>query len=107
MRVVARGEKEIADNPERYAGLAPVRPLQALGYLRTYIKDAKHASEMVLPPRNIARRNKKYMLAFGEDCEELFQYLGFTSVEEVQEKGEVSRSFMQISLEIICHKLHS
>ena len=82
-KVMARGKREIEDDPERYAGLSPVRPLQALNFLRTYIKDAKHSSEN--SPENlrqIAKRNKKYMLAFGNDCDELFKALYFTPHEE-------------------------
>jgi ubiquitin carboxyl-terminal hydrolase 25 len=90
-KVLARGRREIEDKPERYAGLSPVRPLQALGYLRTYIKDAKATSET--SPENlrqIARRNKKYMLAFGDECDALFEYLDFTSVQDNSPESNVS-----------------
>lgn len=86
-KVTARGQKEIQLEPERYENLQPLVPLQVLGYLRQYITDAQGARGMTEGKR-IAKRNKKYMLAFGEECEPLFEYLDFTSVEdESSEKG--------------------
>lgn len=86
-KVLARGRREIEDDPERYAGQAPVRPLQALNFLRTYIKDAKLSSETAPETiRQIAKRNKKYMLAFGNDCDELFKALRFTTHEETSDE---------------------
>ena len=82
-KVIARGRREIEDDPDRYAGHQPVRPLQAMNFLRTYIRDAKNSSETAPETiRQIAKRNKKYMLAFGNDCDELFKALYFTSHEE-------------------------
>lgn len=101
-KVLARGRREIEDDPERYAGHAPVRPLQALNFLRTYIKDAKHSSETAPETiRQIAKRNKKYMLAFGNDCDELFKALYFTAHEE--KTDDVSRSRFHESATYQCH----
>ncbi|TVY90339.1 Ubiquitin carboxyl-terminal hydrolase [Lachnellula willkommii] len=83
-KVYNRGRREIEAEPERYPGLAPLVPLQVLGYLRQYLIDARTGQA-----KRIAKRNKKYMLAFGPECEPLFEYLGFTSTEvESSEPGE-------------------
>ncbi|TVY26416.1 Ubiquitin carboxyl-terminal hydrolase [Lachnellula hyalina] len=83
-KVHNRGRKEIEAEPERYPGLGPLVPLQVLGYLRQYLIDARTGQA-----KRIAKRNKKYMLAFGPECEPLFEYLGFTSTEvESSEPGE-------------------
>jgi len=86
-KVAARGQKEIQLEPERYENLQPLVPLQVLSYLRQYINDAQ-GSRGLNEGKRIAKRNKKYMLAFGEECEPLFEYLDFTSVQdESSEKG--------------------
>jgi len=89
VKVEDRGRREIQKDPSRYEGLDPVRPMQALGYLRQYLFDSKSArdrSEL----KKIARRNKKYMLAFADECNILFEYLDFTPVQEDSHEPEVS-----------------
>ncbi|KAL2072254.1 hypothetical protein VTL71DRAFT_11597 [Oculimacula yallundae] len=82
-RLDIRGRQEIAKDAVRYQGLEPVRPAMALGYLRSYLVDAKASRA-----RNIAKRNKKFVIAFGEDCNDLFEALGFTMIEEPAELPE-------------------
>jgi ubiquitin carboxyl-terminal hydrolase 25/28 len=84
-----RGRREIKNDPDRYQGLPPVKPLQALGYLRQYLYDAKGAKSRT-DLKKIARRNKKYMLAFADECDELFEYLDFIAVQDDALEPEVS-----------------
>ncbi|KAE8449971.1 hypothetical protein EG329_007110 [Mollisiaceae sp. DMI_Dod_QoI] len=79
--VFSRGQREIQKEPERYAGQLPVSPATALGYLRQYLTDAQSTRDPK-EMKKIARRNKKYMLAFADECDALFSYLDFTPVEE-------------------------
>jgi ubiquitin carboxyl-terminal hydrolase 25/28 len=88
-KLEARGRREIKNDPDRYQGLLPQKPVQALGYLRQYLVDAKGAKKPT-ELKKIARRNKKYMLTFADECDELFIYLGFVPVEEPPPEPEVS-----------------
>jgi ubiquitin carboxyl-terminal hydrolase 25/28 len=88
-KLEARGRREIKNDPDRYQGLLPQKPVQALGYLRQYLMDAK-AAKKPTELKKIARRNKKYMLTFADECDELFIYLGFVPVEEPPPEPEVS-----------------
>jgi ubiquitin carboxyl-terminal hydrolase 25/28 len=88
-KLEARGRREIKNDPDRYQGLFPQKPVQALGYLRKYLMDAKEAKKTT-ELKKIARRNKKYMLTFADECDELFIYLGFDPVEETSPEPEVS-----------------
>jgi ubiquitin carboxyl-terminal hydrolase 25/28 len=85
----ARGRREIKNDPDRYQGLSPIKPAQALGFLRQYLYDAKGAKSRT-ELKKIARRNKKYMLTFADECDELFKYLDFVAVEEASLEPEVS-----------------
>ncbi|KAH8661378.1 hypothetical protein BGZ60DRAFT_84575 [Tricladium varicosporioides] len=76
-----RGRKEIQADPQRYPNMTPVTVAAALGFLRTYITDARAAHNQPSPKR-IAKRNKKYALAFGNDCDKLLVYLDFQTVNE-------------------------
>ncbi|CZS95108.1 related to UBP2 Ubiquitin-specific proteinase [Rhynchosporium agropyri] len=82
-RLDIRGRKEIAKDPSRYQGVEPASPATALLYLRSYLTDAKSAKGT--KPRNIAKRNKKFVIAFGDDCNDLFEALGFAMIEEPAE----------------------
>lgn len=83
-KVFNRGKNEIEADPVRYEGNKPLVPFQALGYLRQYISDARNGTA-----KRIAKRNKKYMLAFGEECEPLFEYLDFESFQAESSQPEV------------------
>ena len=89
VKLDVRGQREIKNDPERYQGMSPIKPLQALGYLRQYLVDAKGAKSKTELKR-IARRNKKYMLTFADECDELFEYLDFKPIEEASPEPEVS-----------------
>jgi ubiquitin carboxyl-terminal hydrolase 25/28 len=78
-RVLARGKKVVAQDPVRYDGLGPLTVLQILGNLRTYLADAKAARDQSELKR-IAARNKKFVLAFADECDGLLHYLDFTPI---------------------------
>ncbi|KAG4418500.1 hypothetical protein IFR04_008394 [Cadophora malorum] len=86
-RLEARGRKEIAREPARYQGMEPVGPVSALWYLRSYLSDAKAAKDSA-SLKKIAKRNKKFVMAFGNECNDLFETLGFTEIEEPAEAPE-------------------
>lgn len=96
-KLEARGRREIKNDPERYQGMSPIKPLQALGYLRQYLSDAKGAKSKT-ELKKIARRNKKYMLTFADECDELFKYLDFVPIEEASPEPEVS-----VQRNVSCH----
>ncbi|KUJ10644.1 ubiquitin C-terminal hydrolase-like protein [Mollisia scopiformis] len=94
--VYTRGQREIKNQPERYAGQTPVTPSSAIGYLRQYLSDAKTTRDTG-EVKKIARRNKKYMLAFADECDALFNYLDFRPIEEPgAEPGEEAAYFWQL-----------
>jgi ubiquitin carboxyl-terminal hydrolase 25 len=88
-KLEARGRREIKNDPDRYQGLSPIKPVQALGFLRQYLYDAKGAKSRT-ELKKIARRNKKYMLTFADECDELFEYLDFIAIKEASPEPEVS-----------------
>lgn len=69
---LARGQKVIEEDPARFPGHRPLYPFQVLGNLRKYLQDAGSENR-----RDIAARNKRFRLAFGDDCDVLLSYLGF------------------------------
>lgn len=80
-KVLARGKRVVADDPARFAGLGPLTVLQILANLRQYLLDAKAAKDKT-DLRRIAARNKKFVLAFADECDALLRYLDFTPVKE-------------------------
>lgn len=80
-RILARGKKAVAEDPERYIGFGPLTVVQVLSNLRAYLVDAKAARDKTELKR-IAVRNKKFVLGFAEDCNSLFDYLDFTLIKE-------------------------
>lgn len=78
--VDSRSRRIMASDPERFDGIEALRPLNILDYLRRYITDAlyKGADEK----KRISSRNKKFALAFADECDDLLHYLGFTDSEE-------------------------
>lgn len=79
--VNARGRRVIQEEPERFVGHTPINPWQALTNLRTYLKDAKEAQDPG-KLKKIAKRNKRLLLGFADECDSLFEYLDFKVVEE-------------------------
>jgi ubiquitin carboxyl-terminal hydrolase 25/28 len=88
-KLEARGKRVIEEEPERYVGLEPLSPIQVFSNIRAYLSDAKSArgpNDL----KKIARRNKKYFLAFADECDDLFTYLDFTAIEEEDDTVSIS-----------------
>ncbi|KAH8819632.1 hypothetical protein F5884DRAFT_20818 [Xylogone sp. PMI_703] len=80
-KVDSRSRKIIASEPERFEGMDALRPLNILDYLRRYMFDALHKGPN--EKKKISSRNKKFALAFADECDDLLHYLGFAdSIEE-------------------------
>jgi ubiquitin carboxyl-terminal hydrolase 25/28 len=84
-----RGRRELDKDPIRYEGQQPSTPANAYWYLRSYLSDAKGATDPA-QLKKIAKRNKKYKVTFDDECDELFEHLGFVSVNELAQIPEVS-----------------
>lgn len=80
----ARGQREIEAEPERFEGHRPLYPLQVLSNLRSYLRDAARGTG-----KPIAARNKRFRLAFGDDCDNLLNDLGFNLKLEQSSDPEV------------------
>lgn len=74
-KVYKRGQKAIQDQPERYQDQRPQYPAEVLFLLRTYLFDA--LSKSPTEKKRINDRNKKFLLAFSDECDNLFEYLDF------------------------------
>jgi ubiquitin carboxyl-terminal hydrolase 25/28 len=88
-RLYTRGKRTIDDNPERYHDSRPQLPAEVLGVLRTYLSHAlqKRPDEK----RRIAVRNRRFLLAFSDECNDLLEYLGFSYLEEPTVVNGVSK----------------
>ncbi|KAF7920098.1 hypothetical protein EAE99_008219 [Botrytis elliptica] len=71
---LSRGQRIIEKEPLRFTGHRPIYPFQVLSNLCQYLRDAGGADR-----KAIAARNKRFRLAFGDDCDALLGYLGFKS----------------------------
>jgi ubiquitin carboxyl-terminal hydrolase 25/28 len=81
-KVYARGRKIIQEEPQRFDGHKPIQPYQAVDNLRTYLRDARLAKEEPENRKKIAKRNKRLLLGFADECDSLFEYLDFKVVKE-------------------------
>ncbi|KAG0647102.1 Ubiquitin-specific-processing protease 2 [Hyphodiscus hymeniophilus] len=81
-KVYARGKKVIEEEPLRFEGHKPIAPYQVLDNLRTYLKDARQAQQDPEKLKKIAKRNKRLLLGFADECDSLFEYLDFKVVTE-------------------------
>ena len=72
--IKSRAQKAISDEPSRFEGHAVPSPIEVVGNLRTYIRNAMTSHEQ----RRIPSNNKKWLLCFGEPCADLLQHIGFT-----------------------------
>ncbi|KAI9052485.1 hypothetical protein LZ554_003829 [Drepanopeziza brunnea f. sp. 'monogermtubi'] len=94
----ARGRRELDKDPIRYEGQQPSTPANAYWYLRSYLSDAKGATDPA-QLKKIAKRNKKYKVTFDDECDELFEHLGFLSVKELsQNPDEGMNGFWQLPI---------
>ncbi|OWO97968.1 hypothetical protein B2J93_3766 [Marssonina coronariae] len=76
-----RGRRVLERDPVRYEGQDVSTPLHAFWYLRSYLSDAKSATDPT-QLKKIAKRNKKYVVTFDDECDEIFEHLGFVAVKE-------------------------
>lgn len=87
-RVEVRGRRVIQEEPERYDGLKPLNTAEVLGVLQAYVRDA--LSKDPNETKRIAVRNKKFTLAFADECDGILEYLDFKLYEEPPEDPAVS-----------------
>lgn len=80
-----RGKIVISNEPARYENAGPLSPGEALSILRQYVIDALRGET-----KRVAARNKKFLLAFANDCDEIFEWLGFRAVVEPKTVDDVS-----------------
>ena len=98
-----RGYRVINDDPERFASSEPVSVTQAYLFLLSYLKDGFTAYLTQDPKdfKRITKRNKKFCLAFGQECDQIFKYLGFLETED--NKSDVCRlNQSSICISILC-----
>ncbi|MCJ1285725.1 ubiquitin-specific protease ubp2 [Xylographa opegraphella] len=76
--IKSRAQKAIFDEPSRFEGHAIPSPIEVVGNLRTYIRNAMTSDE----ERRIPSNNKKWLLCFGEPCADLLEHIGFTRTED-------------------------
>ncbi|MCJ1378028.1 ubiquitin-specific protease ubp2 [Xylographa soralifera] len=76
--IKSRAQKAISDEPSRFEGHAVPSPIEVIGNLRTYIRNAMTSHE----ERRIPSNNKKWLLCFGEPCADLLNHIGFTRTED-------------------------
>ncbi|KFY29587.1 hypothetical protein V494_08632 [Pseudogymnoascus sp. VKM F-4513 (FW-928)] len=86
-KVYARGAKIIEEDPDRYGESRPSLPCEVLAVIRTYLTHA--LTNGPGESKRIAARNKRFLLAFGYECKELLEYLGFTYEQERVMNGDV------------------
>ncbi|KFY26487.1 hypothetical protein V493_04054 [Pseudogymnoascus sp. VKM F-4281 (FW-2241)] len=86
-KVYARGAKVIEEDPDRYGESRPSLPCEVLAVIRTYLTHA--LTNAPGESKRIAARNKRFLLAFGYECKELLEYLGFTYEQERVMNGDV------------------
>lgn len=84
-KVFKRGQKAIKEQPERYHDSRPLSPIEVLSVLRTYLSDALNKNPAV--KKRIAVRNKRFLLAFLDECDDIFEYLEFVPLLEQSDDG--------------------
>lgn len=71
--IADRHQRIIRDSPSRFEGYGVPTGMDVLSNLREYLTNALATNEQKV----LRRANKRFMLSFGDDFEELFKYLGF------------------------------
>jgi ubiquitin carboxyl-terminal hydrolase 25/28 len=84
-KVFKRGQRVLEEHVGRFQKESPVSPVEVLSILRTYLLDALHKAPT--ETKRIAVRNKKFQLAFSDECDVLFEYLDFESRMEPNSSG--------------------
>ncbi len=79
------------DQPERYQDSRPLTPVEVLSVLRTYLSDA--LNKTTKEKKRIAVRNKRFLLAFSDECDDIFEYLEFEL--QLEKSSDGVRIFIQ------------
>lgn len=87
-KLYARGVNAIEQDPERLAESRPSLPCEALAVTRTYLMHALSNEDG--KARKIAARNKRFLLAYGDECYDLLRYLNFNYHTERVMNNDVS-----------------
>jgi ubiquitin carboxyl-terminal hydrolase 25/28 len=74
-KVLKRGQRVIEENAGRFHKENPNEPQDVIILLRGYLHNALSKAPTEL--KRIAVQNKKFQLAFSDECDELFEYLDF------------------------------
>jgi ubiquitin carboxyl-terminal hydrolase 25 len=74
-----RHQKAVKKEPERFPNGRPLTPEHVMIMLRVYLHDALNQSTD--RERRLWLRNNKYLLAFADECNGLFKYLDFESID--------------------------
>jgi ubiquitin carboxyl-terminal hydrolase 25/28 len=90
-KVSRRGQKAIQEQPDRYQNAHPLHPSEVMTVMRTYLCDALNKSPT--DKKRIAIRNKKFLLAFSDECDAVFEYLDFERETETSADGVGSFQF--------------
>ncbi len=80
------------DQPERYQDSRPLTPVEVLSVLRTYLGDALNKSPA--EKKRIAVRNKRFLLAFSDECDDIFEYLEFEL--QIEPSGDGVSAFIRL-----------
>lgn len=73
--IKTRAEQAIADDPERFEGVAVPPPTDVLMLSKHYITNPLFNPEK---SKKIQGHNKRFLLSMGEPCADLLEYFGFT-----------------------------
>jgi ubiquitin carboxyl-terminal hydrolase 25 len=84
-KVLKRGQRVIEEYASRFQKEKPATPVEVLILLRAYLLDALHKAPTEL--KRIPVQNKKFQLAFSDECDDLFEYLDFESRIEPSSSG--------------------
>lgn len=85
--LTARAQKAIESDPERFEGHAAPSVADILTNLRAYIQNGMLSDQR----RKILGQNKKFMLCFGIDCDELLKFIGFTKEVRLNVKQPIGK----------------
>lgn len=76
--IKTRAEKAMAQDPEKFEGIATPTPSTVVDNLGAYIRNAMYDPEH---SKKINKENKKFATCFGDACSELLEGLGFVKEE--------------------------
>jgi ubiquitin carboxyl-terminal hydrolase 25 len=102
-KVLKRGQRALEEQAGRFQNEFPLSPVEVLNILRTYLLDALNLP--ATETKRIAVRNKKFQLAFSDECDDMFEYLDFESRMDPSSSGVgvylISDNVLYISIVLI------